>query len=343
MKNQRKFTALLLAVAMIATLMVGCGQNQETQEGKNSSDAKPVTAKLGISYGDNHTITKELYTMADKVKERTDGGVTIEIYADSILGSDTQMYEQLYMGTLEMGLQSVSAQNTKHPELVFEDLPYLYANYDEAHKALDGEVGKVINEIIASDNVLHNLGFMELGFRQVSNNVRPINTPADFAGIKIRVNSSQLRVDTFESFDAQATIMSFGEVFTALQQDVIDGQECPLATFQSSSFNEVQKYISLTNHFYTSSALLVNDSWFDSLPTEWQTIINEEAAAAVERVREKNIAEEQELIKQLQDKGVEINEVADATPFKEMLTDVWAQYEPIVGEGLMDAYRAEIG
>ena len=150
-------------------------------------------------------------------------------------------------------------------------------------------------------------------------------------------------MDTFEAFGAQAIIMSFGEVFTALQQHAVDGQESPLTTIDSSSFKEVQKYLSMTNHFYTSSCLLVNDAWFNALPAEWQTVIEEEASAAVERIRQENVEEQNTLIKKLQDEGMEINTVEDAVPFKECLEDVYAKYESTIGEELMTAYHNVVG
>lgn len=246
----------LVALVMTAMMLTSCGGNSGTttsgSQTSGSTAAEPVTMKLGLSFADSHLITQELYAMSDAVKERTNGGINIEIYADSLLGKETEMYEQLYMGTIDMALETIAFQSTTHPELTIEDLPYMFATREDGYKALDGGYGDKINEIIASDGQIRNLGFMELGYRHMTNNVRPINTPDDMKGIKFRTTTSDLRLAVFEALGAQPVSMSFSEVFTGLQQNVIDGQESPLSTIDSSSFAEVQKYLSLTGHFWTN-------------------------------------------------------------------------------------------
>ena len=236
----------LVALVMTAMMLTSCGGNSGTttsgSQTSGSTAAEPVTMKLGLSFADSHLITQELYAMSDAVKERTNGGINIEIYADSLLGKETEMYEQLYMGTIDMALETIAFQSTTHPELTIEDLPYMFATREDGYKALDGGYGDKINEIIASDGQIRNLGFMELGYRHMTNNVRPINTPDDMKGIKFRTTTSDLRLAVFEALGAQPVSMSFSEVFTGLQQNVIDGQESPLSTIDSSSFAEVQKY-----------------------------------------------------------------------------------------------------
>lgn len=336
-----------MAVLSAATL-VGCGSTTSQAESaptptasiSAAEDGEPVTLKLGLTFADSHLITQELYAMADAVKERTNGGVTIEIYADSLLGKEAEMYEQLYMGTLDMALETIAFQSTKHPELTIEDLPYMFATRDDGYAALDGAYGQKIDEIIASDGAIRNLGYMELGYRHMTNNIRPINTPADMKGIKFRTTTSDLRLAVFETLGAQPTSMSFSEVFTGLQQGVIDGQESPLSTIESSSFAEVQKYLSLTGHFWTNECLLVNESIWESLPAEWQTILQEEVNACVTRIRERNVSGDKELISKLESEGMIVNEV-DPAPFKKILQPLYNEYEEkVIGTDLMDIYRS---
>lgn len=307
------------------------------------TDAKPITMKLGLSFADSHLLTQELYAMADAVKERTNGGITIEIYADSLLGSESQMYEQLYMGTIDMALETIAFQSTTHPELTIEDLPYMFATREDGYAALDGDYGAKIDEIIASDGEIRNLGYMELGYRHMTNNVRPIQKPEDMQGIKFRTTTSDLRLAVFEALGAQPTSMSFSEVFTGLQQNVIDGQESPLSTIDSSSFYEVQKYLSLTGHFWTNECLLMNESLWQSLPSEWQTVVKEEADACEKRIREKNVASDEEFVKALESKGMQVNEV-DKAAFVELLQPLYEEWEEkVIGADLMNAYRSYAG
>ena len=253
------------------------------------------------------------------------------------------MYEQLYMGTIDMALETIAFQSTTHPELTIEDLPYMFATREDGYKALDGGYGDKINEIIASDGQIRNLGFMELGYRHMTNNVRPINTPDDMKGIKFRTTTSDLRLAVFEALGAQPVSMSFSEVFTGLQQNVIDGQESPLSTIDSSSFAEVQKYLSLTGHFWTNECLLINEKLWESLPEEWQTILQEEVDACETRIREKNVQSDEDLVAKLESEGMEVNEV-DKAAFAEQLQPLYDEWEgKVIGSDLMNAYREYSG
>lgn len=344
----------LVAMVMTAMMLTSCGANAGSGNTANSGSgsqasgsttvsADPITMKLGLSFADSHLITQELYAMSDAVKERTNGGINIEIYADSLLGKETEMYEQLYMGTIDMALETIAFQSTTHPELTIEDLPYMFATREDGYKALDGGYGDKINEIIASDGQIRNLGFMELGYRHMTNNVRPINTPDDMKGIKFRTTTSDLRLAVFEALGAQPVSMSFSEVFTGLQQNVIDGQESPLSTIDSSSFAEVQKYLSLTGHFWTNECLLINEKLWDSLPEEWQTILQEEVDACETRIREKNVQSDEELVAKLESEGMEVNEV-DKAAFAEQLQPLYDEWEgKVIGSDLMNAYREYSG
>lgn len=347
MKHQKEF-AVLLAAAMLT--MTACGG--ETEEKASSTgetivqaekEMKPITMKLGLSFADSHLITQSLYKMSEAVKERTNGGITIEIFADSLLGKESEMYEQLHMGTIDMALETIAFQSTTHPELTIEDLPYMFATREDGYAALDGGYGAKIDEIIASEGVIRNLGYMELGYRHMTNNVRPIKTPEDMAGIKFRTTTSDLRLAVFENLGALPISMSFSEVFTGLQQNVIDGQESPLSTIYSSSFQEVQKYLSLTGHFWTNECLLMNEAVWSSLPEEWQIILMEEVENCEKRIREENIVEDENLIAELEKQGMQVNEV-DKTVFAEMLQPLYKEWEEkVIGTELMDAYREYSG
>jgi tripartite ATP-independent transporter DctP family solute receptor len=336
----KKWKAFLGIMAISAALLVsGCGGKSSSSQGGGN---EPTTLKLGLTFADKHMLTQELYKMAENVNKRTEGKIKIEIYADSLLGKEAEMYEQLHMGTIDMALETIAFMSTSHPEFTIEDLPYMFKERKNGYEALDGDYGKKINEIIASDGTIKNLGFMELGYRHMTNNVRPITKPEDMKDIKFRTTTSDLRRAVFEALGAQPISMSFSEVFTGLQQGVIDGQESPLATIASSSFNEVQKYLSLTGHFWTNECLLVNQKKFSSLTEEQQKIIQEEAKAAEKRIREKNVETDKKLVKELQDKGMKVNEV-DKAAFVKQLQPLYDEWGKKIGPELMDAYKKYSG
>lgn len=356
----------MVLLAVLAAALTGCGAGNKSGGGtggesgaggensaaavqdENSGELNETaengrTMKLGLTFADSHLITQELYAMADAVKERTGGALDIEIYADSLLGKESEMYEQLYMGTIDMALETIAFQSTTHPELTIEDLPYMFAEREDGYAALDGAYGAKLDEIIASDGAIRNLGYMELGYRHMTNNVRPINVPEDMKGIKFRTTTSDLRLAVFETLGAQPIAMSFSEVFTGLQQNVIDGQESPLSTIDSSSFYEVQKYLSLTGHFWTNECLLINESLWQSLTADEQKILAEEVEACEKRIREKNVTADEELIEKMKEKGMEVNEV-DKAAFVKALEPLYDEWEDkVIGAELMDIYRQYSG
>lgn len=310
-----------------------------------AADPKPVTLKIGDTFasGSASVINDELEAWGKRVNERTGGGITVQVMGDSLLGSEAEMFESLFMGSLEMSLQSIAFQSTLHPELIIEDLPYMFATREDGYAALDGEYGAAINKIISESGEIRNLGFIELGFRHVTNNVRPIKTPADMKGLKFRTTSSDLRRAVFETLGAMTVSMGFNELFTALQQNVVDGQETPLTTINSSSLYEVQKYLSLTGHFWTNECLLITEELWQSFPKEWQDIMMEEMAVTVKNVRARIAEEDATLAEAMRQKGMEVNDV-DKAAFAEALRPLYEKYEKeVIGKDLMDLYRKYSG
>lgn len=362
MKSMRKSMALALFL-MLVIMLAACGgagkpSTQEQQPtsvptvepetgttGDNTVAHEPIVLTMGNTFasGSGSVINDELTKMSDRISQRTNGGLSLDIKGDSLLGTEQQMYESLFMGTLDMALESIAFQSTSHPELVIEDLPYMFATREDGYAALDGKYGQAINDIIASTGEVRNLGFIELGYRHITNNIRPIEKPEDLQGIKIRTTSSDLRRAVFETLGATTVSMSFNELFSSLQQNVVNGQETPLTTINSSSLYEVQKYLSLTGHFWTNECMLINEAKWQSIPMEWQDIFLEEAAVAVQNVRERIQEEDATLAAELADKGMIVNEV-DKAPFADALAPLYEEYEnTVIGKELMDIYREYSG
>lgn len=356
----KKIFAMILCLAMIFA-MAACGSApaeeaapveevapaEETAavEEPAAVEHDPIVLTMGNTFasGSGSVINDELNKMSDRVSERTNGGLSLDIKGDSLLGSEAEMYESLFMGTLDMALESIAFQSTSHPELVIEDLPYMFATRQNGYDALDGKYGEAINNIISESGEIRNLGFIELGYRHITNNVRPIEKPEDLQGVKIRTTSSDLRRAVFEKLGATTVSMGFGELFSALQQNVVDGQETPLTTIKSSSFNEVQKYLSLTGHFWTNECILINEAKWQSIPQEWRDIMMEEVAVCVAAVRERIQVEDATIADEMAALGMEVNEV-DKAPFAEALESLYAEYEEnVIGTELMDIYREYSG
>lgn len=341
----KKFISLILSLLLVLSL-AACGSSGTSSaiSGSNASSESaqanqaPISLRIGSTLAANSTIPVQLRAMADRISQRTDGGLKIEVFADSLLGKEAEMYESVFMGTLDMIVCSIARHSASHSELVVEDLPYMFDTREQGYAALDGDYGKLINDIIGESGEVRNLGFLEMGFRHITNNIRPIVVPDDCKGIKIRTTSSDLRMAALESMGAMPNAMSFSEVFTALQQKVVDGQESPLSTIESSSFSEVQKYLSLTGHFWTNNTLTINEKTWQSIPTEWQDIFIEELNACVEAIRKSNTVDDETLVTKLESEGMVVNEV-DKEQFRAAMSNLYSEYESIIGEDLMNAYR----
>ena len=185
----------------------------------------------------------------------------------------------------------------------------MYPDVESARAAFDGEYGEYIKENWVEPTGVKVLSFWESGFRHFTNNIRPIVEPADMADIKFRSAQSEIRVKMFEVLGATATIINFNELYTAMQQGTVDGQENPLSIITANGFYDVQKYLSLSGHFYSTALFIVNPEFWDSLPAEYQEIIQAAADAGRDYDRQLSSEAEEEMIQTCIDNGMEVNEI----------------------------------
>lgn len=211
------------------------------------------------------------------------------------------------------------------PETSIEELPFMYPDVESARAAFDGEYGDYVKENWIEPTGVKVLCFWESGFRHFINNVRPIYTPEDMAGIKFRSAESEIRVKMFEVLGASATIINFSELYTALQQGTVDGQENPLSIITANGFYDVQKHLSLSGHFHSTALFIVNPDFWNSLPAEYQKIIQAASEECRDYDRQLSTESEEEMIQTCKDNGMEVNEI-DKEAFKEAMDEVWALY-----------------
>jgi tripartite ATP-independent transporter DctP family solute receptor len=279
-----------------------------------------VLAMAGLAFGAEKTIVVRLGHVGftgslfektslyfEKIVEaRTNGAVDVRIFGASQLGKDKEMMQSVRLGNLEMCAPSTVLPGT-FPIFAFQELPFLFKDRQHVERVLTGRVGYKLNEILGTKGLMV-VGFWENGFRKITNNVRPINTPADLKGIKLRVPKSPARVKLFRTLGANPTSMSFKEVFSALQQGVIDGQENPLAQIASAKFQEVQKYMSISNHVYTPAYPLINKKFFKKLPKDIQNVLQLAGHDAGHYARATGAKMDEELMAMLS-KKMQVNEV----------------------------------
>lgn len=341
MKKIGKMLALSLAAAMILSL-VGCGGNTSTgstSTGQTGGESK--TMKIAHNQAESHPVHQALLQFKDEVESATNGSIIVDIYPNGQLADDTTGIDQVKLGSIQASVAMASIGTFNDAGTAYgcvEELPFLFADSEEARAAWDGALGDLMTAR-AETQGLKVINYWENGFRNMTNNIRPIVTPEDMKGIKFRVATSEIRSKTFEELNASAITIAFSELFTALQQGTVDGQENPLSIIQSSQFYEVQKYLSLSHHIYNTATFIMNPAFWESLTEEEQSVITTAAENAKETCRVKNDEFEASAIDELKAEGMEVNEI-DMEAFVEAVQPVWAYYTDTYGEeaqALIDA------
>jgi tripartite ATP-independent transporter DctP family solute receptor len=273
------------------------------------------------------------------VEQRSDGRIEVQSYPNRQLGDERQLLEGLRFGTVDAGVIVNAVVSQLEPAFQVNDLPFLYANEEQAYAVLDGKPGMMLAEKLERRGVMV-LGYMEGGYRSMVNNVRPVESPADVAGVKYRVMQNPVYIDMFSMLGGNAVPMEWGETFMAVQQGTIDGLEMPVALADAAKYYEVAEYLSLTNHTYSVANLLISKRVFDKLPEDLQVIVRESAKAAVDEQRETHRKVAEATIADLEAKGMQVNVIADMGPFRDAVNAIYAKYRDAIGGDLMDAVFA---
>ena len=327
----KKYT-LLAGFLSLLLLLAACSKDDES-----------VTLQFGHALPPDTNQAIEINKMAQAVEEQTDGRVKFEIYPNSQLGSETEMLQQVDVGAMNGLAVMVGSMQTMDMRLAIEDLPYMWPSEQEAREAYDGEFGEYIADIV-EEYGMHTAGYLEWGFRHVTNNERPVVKPEDLKGMNIRVAETALRVDTFEQAGALPTVMAFSEVYGALQQGALDAQENPLANIVAPRFNEVQDYLSLTGHFYNTVMVVIDGETWEEISIEDQKILTTEIDKISKEIQAANDETESEHIKFLAENGMEVNDNVDKEAFREAMMPVYDKWEETVfGKEMMDMYRRNSG
>ena len=244
-----------------------------------SSGPAKVDLKVGITLTTESHYYKGLVEFDRLVRQYSNGSITLEIFPDSQLGGERDLIESVAMGTVPMALISTGPVPNFFPEWIVLDLPYLFPTPQIAYKALDGEVGTALLNQLPSKGLL-GLGFWENAVRHVTNSQREIKSPSDLRGLKIRTMENDIHMATYRHYGASPTPMPMGEVFLALQQKVVDGQENPAINILTSKLNEVQAYMSLTGNFYSPALFFMNKGIFDKMTKDQQDALLKAAKEA---------------------------------------------------------------
>lgn len=341
---------LVLAIALAA-----CGNNNSgtptpaapsgggSTSGTPSSNAAPKEIVLGHVYAEDHNANQACILFKEFIEKESNGAMTVNIQPNSVLGGDEDMLEMCADGTVTLMIPSVASIETYASDWSVLSLPYLYSSVDGAYQAMDGAVGDYMKATLDGTDFVC-VGFNSNGTRNMTNNVHPITGLADLKGLKMRVMNSSTYIKWMNALGANATPMGFNEVFTALQQGTVDGQENAAGISHTSGFSEVQKYFSLTEHVYDMNAIICSRLFYDALTADERALFDEGIKTYLEQwQRQAELDEDGYYKEQWEKAGAKINDVsAEAKQeFRTALSGIYAESQqayPQVWE-LLEPYR----
>lgn len=322
---KKKLISLMLVGAMVLSL-AGCGGGKKEEAAapaENSGEA--ITIKLGHSDTTTNLIHVSLENFAKYVNEQSDGQVTVDLYAAEQLGSNNEMAEMLEMGSLDAMMLPQGAEANYAPKLNTLGLPFLFSEYEQVYKVLDDpDIATELTEGLADHNMIQ-LAFWENGLRQITNSKKAIEHPADLAGLKIRTPEDSMTIAIFEALGASPSPLAFSELYLALQQGTFDGQENPVANIYANNFQDVQKYISITNHKYESKNMLFSLTSWNKYPEDVQNLLLEAAKIYGDEHRKAIVDAQDAQLAELEEAGMEVSR-PDTAEFQEATAQVYDQF-----------------
>ncbi len=278
--------------------------------------------------------------MAELVKERTKGDVEITIYPANQLGNDAAMINGVRGGTIDIVSSGASNYNGIVANTAAMELPFVFRSAQHAYTVLDGPIGSgVLNEL--APHGLKGLAYWENGWRAFTNNKRPIKTPDDVKGLKIRSTGNPYHIQAFKLLGMNPSPMAIAELYTALETGTFDAQEHPINVTWSSKFYEVQKHLTISNHVYSPLVIVMNKAKFDGLPADYQKIVVDAARDAAKYQRELNASNAGKVVAELKKSGMQIVETVDMAPFQKIVSEPIAKaFAEKNGAALLQAIEA---
>lgn len=278
---------------------------------------------------------------AELVKERTDGAVAITVFPNSGLGPAQQALNLMRGGSVEIIQSGSTTFNGLVGETAALELPFLFRDSAHAYRVLDGKVGQSLLDKLDQHGI-KGLGFLENGWREVTNNRRPVRSHEDIKGLKIRTTPNPYHIQAFQLLGANPVPMAYAELYSALETGAVDAQEHPLPVLWAAKFYEIQKYLTLTHHAYSPLLIVMNKPKFESLPAEYKTVFLETAREVAAYQRDLNAKQVAEILTGLKKAGVEVIEQIDTAGFQQVVEEPLRKtFAEKYGPGLLDAIAAE--
>ena len=324
-KMRTGFTAILAMLMVLTLSLASCSMPGGSEQSGDSGVEYVI--RLGHSDTEDNLINVSLMHYADWVKEQTDGRVIIRLYPDEKLGDNTDMAQQLVTGELDAMMMPQGVEATYAPKIATLGLPFLFTSYEQAWAVTeDEEVAEGLTQGLEDYNMIQ-LAFWENGMRQITNSVREVKTPDDVNGLKIRIPDDAMTEAIFSELGASTTKFAWSKTYDALKQGTFDGQENPVANIYASKINEVNSYMTLTNHKYESKNLVFSLSTWNKLPEDIQEVLLEGAKTFGQEHRNAVAADEEKQIEELEKAGMTVIKDPDIEAFKTATREVYTDFE----------------
>jgi len=303
-----------------------------------SASLAQTVMKINISTAQNSHQGIAIDTFAKEVAARTNGRYKVETFYNGSLGGERESIEAVQLGTQALTFTSSGPVPNFVPETKIFDVPFLFRDKAHARAVLDGPIGQDMLKKFDSKGI-KGLAWAENGFRHMTNSKRDVKAPEDLKGLKMRTMENPVHIAAYKQFGIITTPMAFPEVFTALQQGTVDGQENPLSVIISAKFDQVQKHLTLTGHVYSPCIFLMNKEMFDKLTPADQQAFLDAAKEGVKANRARVDADDAKGVADLRAKGMTVIDNVDKASFVKALTPVEGQFEKQFGKANLDAIR----
>ena len=329
----KKLVALALLLVFVV-VVAGCGGGSKPAADKAEYKA---TMKLTSTQTKDHPYNVGAQKFADLIKERTNGRIQVTIYPDSQLGKgEREMLEGLQQGTIDIYVGSTGPVGNFSPSMNILDIPFIFRDNAHVDKVLDGSIGQKLLADLEKANLI-GLAFWENGFRNLTNSRNAVVKPEDGKGLKIRVMENKVHLLAWKTAGLNPTPMAWGEVYPALQQKVIDGQENPIAVIYASKMYEVQKFLSLTGHVYSPAPMIISKKRWDQMPKADQEIFRKTAMEVAQFQRKVNRDAEEAKIKEMEAKGFNVTRNVDKAAWQKAMQPAFDEFAKEFGKDNIDA------
>jgi len=317
----------LLTAGLLAALACAGGAQAQT------------VLKIGYGMAPTSHMAVGATVFCQGIEQGTQGRYTCQQFPNAALGGEREMIEAVQLGTQDVVNASSGTLGNFVPEVKILDIPFLFRDYDHAHHVMDGPIGQQLLKDVQARG-LRALAWTENGFRHITNNKHPIVQASDARGLKIRTMENKVHMDGYKTFGMLPTPMAWPEVFTALQQGTVDGQENPISVILSARLAEVQKYLSLTRHVYSPAVLILSENvWNELSETDRQVFV--QAARDAGAAQRKRVADDEaDGVAQLREAGMQVVEQVDADSFRQALVPAYAGYAKTFGADRIAAIQA---